>query len=153
LLVALLTGVPEAGLRILLGAAALGVIRARSGNAPAVHLRLTALRDVRLDTKSIRKVEPGRDAVPGTQFINTNLGPEIDVARIVLHVEGQSEPVRLTNAFLAHMDSMEWARKIRAFLRTHGWIPADERDDEDDEDDEEVDDEPDPDDDPATPRR
>jgi hypothetical protein len=103
------------------------VIAPRGSKSVLVRARLTELADVTLDTKSIRKVEPGKDVAIGTQFIDTQVGPEIDVARIVLHVEGRAEPVRLTEAFLAHMDSIAWAGKIRSFLRSHGWTPENER--------------------------
>jgi hypothetical protein len=81
---------------------------------------------VTLDTKSIRKVEPGRDVIPAVQFITSQVGPEIDVARIVLDVADHT-PVRLTDAFLPHTDSVEWIARIRVFLRAHGWVPEDER--------------------------
>ena len=28
---------------------------------------------------------------------------------------------------MAHADSVEWLGKIRVFLRSHGWLPEDER--------------------------
>ena len=142
-------GVPELGLGALAGAVALAIWRWRRGPDASglslrvedgalvvtvcgskevlAHTRLVDLRDVSLDTKSIRKVEPGRDVVPAVQFINTQIGPEIDVARIVLDVAGRPAPLRLTEAFLAHADSVEWVGKIRVFLRSHGWLPEDER--------------------------
>lgn len=91
-----------------------------------VRTRLADLRNVSLDTRSIRKVEPGRDVVPVVQFIETQVGPEIDVARIVLERAGHP-PLRLTDAFLSHTDSVEWIARIRVFLRSHGWLPEDER--------------------------
>jgi hypothetical protein len=105
------------------------VITTRASKEVLTHVRLGAVRDVSLDTKSIRKVEPGRDAVPAVQFIHTQVGPEIDVARIVLDLEGRSTPIRLSDAYVSHIDSVEWLGKIRSFLRAHGWIPVDERED------------------------
>jgi hypothetical protein len=101
----------------------------RATNKTLVDVRLVNLLDVALDTKSIRKVVPGKDAIPAVQFINTSVGPEVDVARIVFHLADEQEPVFLTEPFLAHMDAVEWVGKIRSFLRQHGWVPADERDD------------------------
>lgn len=98
----------------------------RAARRVIARVRLTDLHDVTLDTKSIRKVEPGRDVIPAVQFIASQIGPEIDVARIVLEVEGRL-PIRLTEAFLSHTESVEWIAKIRLFLRAHGWVPADER--------------------------
>lgn len=99
----------------------------RTTKEPLLDVRLVSLLDVALDTKSIRKVMPGKDAIPAVQFINTSVGPEVDVARIVFHLADEQEPVRLSDQFLAHMDAVEWVGKIRSFLRSHGWVPADER--------------------------
>ena len=167
--VAAASGLPEVGAGIILASAALGfwrwrrapdvagvlfrvedgvlVVSVRGTNKVLARTRLQDLRNVSLDTKSIRKVEPGRDVVPAVQFINNQVGPEIDVARILLEIrgngpatqseaerrtlEGESHPrmstIRLTEAFLAHTDSVEWVSKIRVFLRSHGWLPEDER--------------------------
>lgn len=95
--------------------------------------RLLDLVDVRLDTKEIRKVVPGGDAIPAVSFTNTNVNPGVDVARIVLVLGNEAESVRLTDQFLAHMDSVEWVGKIRSFLRKQGWVPKGERDDQDEE--------------------
>src|SRR5262249_8410260 len=84
---------------------------------------LADLRDVILDTKTIRRVQESQSAVPQVRFIETRVGPEIDTARIVLVARSE---VRLTEAYLAHMDSVEWLGKIRVFLRKHGWVPEDE---------------------------
>jgi hypothetical protein len=99
----------------------------RTTKKPLVDVRLVNLLDVALDTKSIRKVVPGKDAIPAVQFINTSVGPEVDVARIVFHLADEQEPVRLSDQFLAHMDAVEWVGKIRSFLRKQGWVPVDER--------------------------
>lgn len=99
----------------------------RSTKERLVEVRLVDLLDVALDTKSIRKVVPGKDAIPAVQFIDTRVGPELDVARIVFYL-ANAKPVRLSEQFLAHMDTVEWVGKIRSFLRRQGWIPADERD-------------------------
>ena len=106
------------------------VLTLTDGGRPLLALPLAELDDVGLDSKSIRKVELGQDAVPAVRFINTQVGPEIDVARISLSIEGREEPFLLTSAFLPHMDAVEWAGKIRSFLRRHRWVPQDERDDQ-----------------------
>lgn len=89
--------------------------------------RLQDVLDVRLDTKEIHKVVPGSNAVPGVRFINSEVAPGVDVARIVLVLGNEATPIRLTEQFLAHMDSVEWTGKIRSFLRRQGWTPEDER--------------------------
>jgi hypothetical protein len=102
-------------------------ITPRGAKEPLLRSRLVDLLDVALDTKSIRKVVPGKDAIPAVQFINTSVGPEVDVARIVFHLGDDQEPVRLSDQFVAHMDAVAWVGKIRSFLRRNGWVPADER--------------------------
>ncbi len=103
------------------------LVAPRSTGEPILRARLIDLLDVILDTKSIRKVEPGRSVVPAVQFIDSKIGPEIDVARIVLQVANRADPIRLTDTFLPHMDAVEWVGKIRSFLRVEGWLPNDER--------------------------
>ena len=102
-------------------------VATRGSKHALLRERLVNVLDVALDTKSIRKVVPGRDAIPAVQFINTSVGPEVDVARIVFHLADEQEPVRLSDQFVAHMDAVEWVGKIRSFLRRQGWVPADER--------------------------
>ena len=111
------------------------VLTLTDGSRALLTVPLAELEDVGLDSKSIRKVELGQDAVPAVRFINTQVGPEIDVARITLSIAGREEPFVLTTAFLPHMDAVEWAGKIRSFLRKHGWLPEDERDEEETDDD------------------
>jgi len=156
--VAATAGLPEVGAAVILGAAALGfwrwrraadvaglllrvedgalIVLSRGTKKVIARMPLADLRNVSLDTKSIRKVEPARDVVPAVQFISSQVGPEIDVARIVLETSTPTSPtIHLTEAFLAHTDSVEWIAKIRVFLRSHGWIPEDERDGPTDDDD------------------
>jgi hypothetical protein len=82
--------------------------------------------DVTLDTKTIRRVQEGQSAVPAVRFLDSRVGPELDIARIVF-VSGDGETVPLTEEHVAHMDAVEWFGKIRVFLRKHGWLPEDER--------------------------
>ncbi len=87
---------------------------------------LTELTNVRLDIKTIQRVQEGGSAIPAMRFIDSKVGPDLDTARIVLITEDKTE-LALTDDFLSHMDSSEWLGKIRVFLRKHGWVPADER--------------------------
>lgn len=107
------------------------IVTNRATKKELVHTRLVNLLDVALDTKAIRKVVPGKDAIPAVQFINTSVAPEVDVARIVLVLDAEQAPVHLSEQFLAHVDAVEWIAKIRSFLRKQGWVPADERPDHD----------------------
>lgn len=105
-----------------------GELEVASTTAPktaVVRARLCDLRDVRLDTRQIRKVESAPEA--GGQFMTHHVGPELDVARIQLLIEGRERPIPLTDGFVAHMDAMEWMGKIRTFLRASDWLPEDER--------------------------
>jgi hypothetical protein len=104
----------------------------RSGVAPLAVVKLRELSDVRLDIKTIQRVQEGDSMVAAVRFTNTTVGPAIDQARIVLVGRKTSKTpdrlqVHLTDEYFAHMDSTEWLGKIRVFLRKNGWIPADER--------------------------
>ena len=83
--------------------------------------------NVTLDSRTIRKVGEGNALIPWMRFAESRVGPELEVVRIVLEVSGLREPIRLSEAFVPHMDGVEWLGKIRRFLRSHGWIPEDER--------------------------
>lgn len=128
-------GAPDvAGLVLRVHAGELSIVSRDRGRV-ITTVRLAELRDVALDTKTIRKVEPGGGTIPALRHLETTVGPEIDTARIVFLPEPPRPAIRLTEAYLAHMDSVEQLGKIRSFLRAHGWIPEDERVATDDDDD------------------
>jgi hypothetical protein len=108
------------------------VVLTARGAKETARGRLASLRDVALETKTIQMVQEGSSAIPAMRFIDTKVGPSVDKARIVLVFEAGE--VRLGDDFVAHMDATEWLGKIRVFLRKHGWVPADEREEEDDDD-------------------
>jgi hypothetical protein len=85
---------------------------------------------VGLDTKTIRRVQQGNAITPALRFIDLTVGPEFDVARIFFDVDGIAAPLHLTDAYLAHLESVEWLGKMRSFLRSHGWVPEDEREED-----------------------
>jgi len=101
-----------------------GELVARAGSRELARVRLRQLDDVALDVKTIRPVQEGGSAIPAMRFIDSKVGPEIDVGRLVLVSEGRT--VRLHEAHVAHMTATEWLGKIRVFLRKHGWVPRDE---------------------------
>ncbi len=101
-----------------------GELVVHAGRRPVARVRLRDVEDVALDTKSIRPLQEGGSAIPAVRFIDSKVGPEIDVARIVLVGEGGS--VRLHEDHVAHMTATEWVGKIRVFLRKNGWVPLDE---------------------------
>jgi hypothetical protein len=82
--------------------------------------------DVELDTQTIQKVQEGGSAIPAMRFIDATVGPDLDVARIV--VVGRGERLPLTDDSVPYMEATEWFAKIRVFLRKNGWFPRDERD-------------------------
>jgi hypothetical protein len=81
--------------------------------------------DVELDTQTIQKVQEGGSAIPAMRFIDATVGPDLDVARIV--VVGRGERLPLTDDSVPYMEATEWFGKIRVFLRKNGWFPRDER--------------------------
>ncbi len=93
-------------------------------------LRLRDVEDVSLEIKKIQRVQEGDSPIPAVRFLDTRVAPEVDTARIVVVGSDGRERIVLTDAYLAHMDATEWLGKIRVFLRKHGWVPEDERDDD-----------------------
>jgi hypothetical protein len=83
--------------------------------------------NVALDTKTIRKVQDSGTVTAQARFIDTRVGPSIDVARIAIDVQRRREAVPLSEDYLAYHDTVEWVGRIRMFLRSHGWVPEDER--------------------------
>lgn len=100
---------------------------------PGIRYPLVDLVDVALDTKTIQRVEDGGSAIPGMRFVDSRVGPDLDIARIVL-VPRVGEPMALTDERGAHMNATEWLGKIRVFLRKNGWVPMDERASDEDAD-------------------
>jgi hypothetical protein len=107
-----------------------GVLHIRRPDRLIFSASLFDIANVTLDSRTIRKVEEGNTLVPGMRFLESRLGPELEVVRIVIEVSGVDEPTRLSEAFVPHMDGVEWLGRIRRFLRAHGWVPEDERETE-----------------------
>jgi hypothetical protein len=108
------------------------VVLTRDGSKERTRASLSNLLDVSLDTKTIRMVEEGGSAIPAMRFADSRVGPELDKARIVLTFEG-GRRLPLTDEHGAHMETTEQLGKMRVFLRAHGWIPEDEREEADEE--------------------
>jgi hypothetical protein len=104
-----------------------GVLQVAGPERELLCAKLDDVANVTLDSRTIRKVVEGHTLVPGIRFVETTVGPELEVVRIVIEVNG-AEPTRLSEAFVSHMDGVEWLGRIRRFLRAHGWVPEDERD-------------------------
>ena len=90
------------------------------------RVRLQDLEDVMLDTSAIKIVSFVRDRA--LAHVETRLGPEVDVTRIVLVPSGDGPVFPLTCERTAYQDGIEAMARVRCFLREHGWVPADEHD-------------------------
>lgn len=107
-------------------------VRSRDRRRELGTLRLREIEDVGLEIKKIQRVQEGDSMIPAVRFIDSRIAPEVDTARIVVVGREGRERIVLTEAFLAHMDATEWLGKIRVFLRKHGWVPEDEREEDED---------------------
>lgn len=88
---------------------------------------LADLLDVELATRTIELVREGSSLVPATRFTNLEVGPALDRSRLFLVL--RDERIPLCDEELSHTEATEWAGRVRAFLRKHGWLPLDERPD------------------------
>jgi hypothetical protein len=101
---------------------------AGSPAAPPVRIALRKLRDVRLDTKEIQRVQGDpRFALSALGSPILRVAPPVDVSRIVFDVGKRAAPIELTEAYVSYSECVEWVGRIRTFLRAHGWVPMDER--------------------------
>ncbi len=90
-----------------------------------LHVPVEHVDDIRLDTKTIRRVQQNPSGSAEGGLINATVGPEIDTARIEI-VCGQ-RTIPLTEEFESHIHATEWVPKLRRFLRESGWSPRDQR--------------------------
>jgi len=89
------------------------------------ELPLAVVREVSLERRTTQRVIHRReigDAVP-----TTALSGDIDLARIVLLRDDGEGPLRLSERYASNLECMEHYGKLRVFLRSHGWLPEDER--------------------------
>jgi hypothetical protein len=105
-----------------------GVLEVTGGSMETLlTTRVAEITDVVLDTKTVRKVHEGAGGTPIVVYASTRVGPEIDIARIAIQVEGRSEDILLSDDYFGYLDTVAWLGRIRSFLRAQGWIPEDER--------------------------
>lgn len=102
----------------------LSVSRRREAR-PILMLPLDHLLNVELDTRSVHSVS--RNTRLGSANVGTQVGPAVDVARIVLVPAAPAARTYLSENDSAHMEAIEAIGKLRVFLRSHGWVPEDER--------------------------
>jgi hypothetical protein len=89
------------------------------------RIAVREIEDVRLETKCYTRANRAAGAVGALQFDGRGTPTKVNVSRIV--IAGGPRELRLSEEFLAHVDCVEWLGTIRQFLRSHAWVPADER--------------------------
>jgi hypothetical protein len=89
------------------------------------RVALTKVREVEMESKAIRRVTYGQQV--GEAIPSTHVSGDVDVARIVLVIDGDAQPVRLTDSYESYSNCAECFGKVRVFLRAHGWLPERER--------------------------
>lgn len=101
------------------------LVISRHGEARPTTVALAAVRNVEIERKAIQRVtyqQQYSDPLPTTE-----LSGDVEVARIVLSLDGDAPPERLTEAWAPVFVCMERFGKVRTFLRAHGWLPLPER--------------------------
>jgi hypothetical protein len=116
-------GVETSGLLLRVEDGHLLLFSNRSGTGLPLRLSLAALETVRLETKTIEKMQR---EVRADGLLGFGATMTVDNSRIVF-VLSRKSPVYLTDEYVSHTDCLEWLGKIRLFLRGNGWVPADER--------------------------
>jgi hypothetical protein len=86
---------------------------------------LASIREVEIDRKAIRRLTYHQQV--GAAMPTTEVSGDVDVARIVFVVDGSSQPLRLSDSYASYGECIERFGKLRKFLRSHGWLPVDER--------------------------
>jgi hypothetical protein len=96
------------------------------GEAFVGSIALAQIRNVRLETKTIEKLQTDRTI--GAFVVSSSVRPAIEVSRIVIvPSKTWGAPFALSAEYEANFEAVEWLGKLRRFLRAYGWIPADER--------------------------
>lgn len=97
-------------------------LRVEGARAAPLRVPLDALREVEMEGKDIRRRSEREGAGP---TIPTTVSEYGDVTRVVFVSDGAR--VRLTESYATYSECTEQFRKVRVFLRAHGWLPASER--------------------------
>ncbi len=103
------------------------LVRSRKSTKVRALLRLDDLVDVVLESKQVRRLQDGANPIPALRFVESQVAPEVDISRVVL-IASDGTSIALSEMYLANMDATEWLWRVRVFLRRHGWLPDDERD-------------------------
>jgi hypothetical protein len=117
--------VPVSGIVLRADDGKLAVFESPTADVAMLRVPFHEVREVRLDTKTVnramREVRPDGILASGHRFT-------VDESRIVFALAGRDDPWALTEARSSHAECLQWLGKIRSFLRSHGWMPEDERD-------------------------
>jgi hypothetical protein len=97
----------------------------RSRSVPPIRVPLDELANVEMAHKSIRRLVLEQPV--GAPMITTTLSPSVEVARVVFLFGDGPRSANLTETYASHSHTVECLRRIRVFLRAHGWLPRDER--------------------------
>ena len=104
------------------------VSRGRRAGTTLLRVPLSDLLDVRLDTEEMTGPSVTFSMTPGYGH-QLAAPPLTDESRVILLLRN-NEPFPLTDRYGSVLLATEWAGDIRRFLRSHGWLPFDERGEE-----------------------
>lgn len=112
-----------------------GVLAVSSSRSKTTRfsVELAQLDNVLLDSRTIQRVTEGDSAIPAMRLLDSKVGPDVDVTRIAL-IAADGRRCLLTDEHMPYTETSEAFGKLRVFLRKHGWVPADEREDDDEHD-------------------
>ncbi len=96
-----------------------------AGARDSFELPLEALGEVTIERKTTQRIIHRREI--GDALPTTSLSGEVDLGRIVLHLDPPEAPRRLSESYAGNIECMECFGKFRVFLRAHGWLPESER--------------------------
>jgi hypothetical protein len=116
------------GSRILLSVADGRLYVRRKGEKTPKDLALSEVSEVSLDSKSTSKnmTMARADGVNSVFGMGSSHNIDVDVSRIEI-VPSKGEPILLDEDYISGTLATDAMRRVRLFLRAHGWKPEDER--------------------------
>jgi hypothetical protein len=116
-------GVDMPGRLLRLGEGSLRIYPDGAGRGAPIDLSVRDIKDVKLETKSVQKLQNTVRA-DGVPSFGGSL--DVDTSRIVFVLRGKKK-LALTEQYVSHSDCLQWMGKVRTLLRSGGWLPVDER--------------------------
>jgi hypothetical protein len=101
------------------------LVISRPGEAQPATVALAAIDNVEIERKAIRRVTYQQQV--GDPLPSTDLSGDVEVARIVLSLDGGAASELLAATWAPVFVCMDRFGKVRTFLRAHGWVPLPER--------------------------